>query len=502
VGHRHYWFFQDEWVFLVDRDGGSLDDLLRPHNEHWSTVPILVYRVLWRVFGLNTYVPYQGLVIALHLTAAVLLRVVMRRAGAGPWMSTAAASMFLLLGGAGWQNIVWAFQIGFVGSLVCGLAHLLLADHDGPSDRRDALGLTFAVLGLMCSGVAVTMVFIVGLAVLIRRGWRLAILHTAPPAAIFLAWWLGFGRSAYQGSEASIGSVAQFVQHGLRNAVARMAEDPAVELALVVILVVGLVLAWTPLGRVERRRQAAMPAAMLAGAVVFMAIAATGRAGEYGIEFAERWRYVHLLAALLAPALAVAAGAVARRWRVATPPLIVLFLAGVPEHVDSLWPDRFVRDPLALTGAQVVGEPRLFLAVAHSPYLDQLPPELHPFHGAGSRLITVGWMRDALASGRIPDDEPSPRSAAEAEIYLTLTKSPIALDQDACVPFKQRTQRMDAGDFIDYKGPLLVEFVGKEGARSPTLPFPGQGGSRLEAVVGPITVTLTPYPGVVPVVEC
>src|SRR5437773_333619 len=81
LGHYH-WFLLDEWDFLADRNGGDLGDLLRPHtNVHWSTLPIIVYRVLWRLFGLRTYVPYQVVLILLHLTAAFLLRKVMRRAG-------------------------------------------------------------------------------------------------------------------------------------------------------------------------------------------------------------------------------------------------------------------------------------------------------------------------------------------------------------------------------------------------------------------------------------
>src|SRR5437588_1109893 len=86
-GHRE-WFFVDEWDFLLHRDAGDIGDLLRPHNEHWSTLPILVYRALWRMFGVRTYVPYQAVLILLHLTAAFLLRTVMRRAGVGPWTAT------------------------------------------------------------------------------------------------------------------------------------------------------------------------------------------------------------------------------------------------------------------------------------------------------------------------------------------------------------------------------------------------------------------------------
>ena len=81
-GHDQ-WFFLDEWDFLAARSLTNIDSLLRPHNEHWSTLPIIVYRVLWQLFGLRTYLPYQVIIVSLHLTAAVLLRRIMRRAGRG-----------------------------------------------------------------------------------------------------------------------------------------------------------------------------------------------------------------------------------------------------------------------------------------------------------------------------------------------------------------------------------------------------------------------------------
>jgi len=102
---RNQWFFSDEWDFLAGRTAGDLGDLFHPHDNHWSTLPILAYRVLWWLFGLRTYLPYLTLVVLLHLTAAALLRAVMRRAGVGPWLSTAAASLFALFG-AGYGDIV------------------------------------------------------------------------------------------------------------------------------------------------------------------------------------------------------------------------------------------------------------------------------------------------------------------------------------------------------------------------------------------------------------
>src|ERR1700722_8892797 len=136
---RTQWFFADEWEFLSAR-GLNGHGLLSAHYGHWVAVPVVVYRALWELVGLRSYVPYVGLAIALHVGAAALLWVVMRRARVRPWTATVAASAFVLFG-RGAQDVLWAFQITFTGALVFGLVHLLLADHDGPVDYRDWLGI-------------------------------------------------------------------------------------------------------------------------------------------------------------------------------------------------------------------------------------------------------------------------------------------------------------------------------------------------------------------------
>ena len=67
---RHGWFTQDDWDFLSARTIGNAGDLFRAHFQHWTTLPILAYRLLWVGFGIRTYAPYQAFVIVLHLTAA------------------------------------------------------------------------------------------------------------------------------------------------------------------------------------------------------------------------------------------------------------------------------------------------------------------------------------------------------------------------------------------------------------------------------------------------
>src|SRR5262245_60774518 len=70
---RYGWFRGDEWGFLTSRDGASVNGLLSPHNDHWSTIPVIEWRLLFNIFGLKSYIPYQALILATHLVAAVLL---------------------------------------------------------------------------------------------------------------------------------------------------------------------------------------------------------------------------------------------------------------------------------------------------------------------------------------------------------------------------------------------------------------------------------------------
>ena len=49
------------------------DQLLAPHNEHWSTAPYLIYRLLEAVFGIRSYWPYFLPAILLHLLVVHLV---------------------------------------------------------------------------------------------------------------------------------------------------------------------------------------------------------------------------------------------------------------------------------------------------------------------------------------------------------------------------------------------------------------------------------------------
>src|SRR5689334_15881773 len=76
VAGRHLWFYRDEWDFLANK-GFNAHDLIQPHGGHLSVIPLAVYRGMYSVFGLHSYLPYQLITIGLHLTVCALLWVIM-----------------------------------------------------------------------------------------------------------------------------------------------------------------------------------------------------------------------------------------------------------------------------------------------------------------------------------------------------------------------------------------------------------------------------------------
>ena len=203
---------------------------------------------------------------------------------------------------------------------------LLLADHDGRVDRRDWLGLLAGFAGLLCSSVALTMVAVVGLATLARRGWRAAALHTVPLALVYAVWFRAFedertaqGVGYIHYDLSSPQEVGRFLTTGVGAAFDAMGQVRGVGWVLGVLLVVGLVLTWRRLDWTERRRRLAVPGALLVGAFASLFITGIARAAAFGSEWARTGRYLYVFVALALPALGLAADAVARRWRMLAP---------------------------------------------------------------------------------------------------------------------------------------------------------------------------------------
>jgi hypothetical protein len=483
---RREWFFQDEWAFLAGR-GMSVHDLLQAHAGHWVAVPIVVYRLLWWAFGLRSYLPYAGMAIGLHLVAAALLRIVMRRSGAGPWTATICASVFVLFG-TGAQNILWAFQITFTGALVFGLVQLLLADHAGPVDRRDWLGLTAGLLALMCSGVAITMVIVVGFATLVRRGWQIAVLHTVPLGIVFGAWWLRYGREQ-KTVAAPWSRVIAWGRSGATGLLNALSQTRGVGWLLLAALIAGLAVAVRDSGLRGLRERGAPTLGLLIGVPVFLVITGVQRGAFIGESFARSSRYLYILAALLLPALAVAAQALSRRSRLLGGLALVALLVGVPGNISHA--TRFAHASKkrgASTQLLMLSIPRMALA-------SKVPPSLRPDPNSATD-VTIGWLRAGVASGRIP----APRRSKLPLLTNTLRLSLMELDRASgypCRPLRApRVLSLTKGDALGVEGTVGVSEVFGQTHSSPVplgrwFPTPAIH-HTLIAVVGPLTITIAP----------
>lgn len=186
-------FFYDEWDFVTAYRPRQATSILLPHNEHWSTLPILLWKLLFAVFGLRTHVPYEAAAAAAHVACVLLLfAMIRRRSGELPAF---AAALILLVLGSGATNIVWAFQVGWTMSIAFGLAAMLLID-TGPVvwSRRRIAGLSALLLcSLMSSGVGLGFVVAVAVHLLVDRQQRRLLLGVAVPLAAYLAWFLAYG---------------------------------------------------------------------------------------------------------------------------------------------------------------------------------------------------------------------------------------------------------------------------------------------------------------------
>lgn len=187
-------FFQDSWEFLMQRRDPSVATLLDPHNEHIVLLPVVISQGSLRLFGMDSQTPELVLLVAMLLATAGLLFVYVRRR-LGPWPALIAAVLLLFLGPA-WQDLLWPFQVGFVGSALCGLGMLLALENDDERWDRVACGLLVTSIAFSSLGIA----FAVACAVDVlqrrrRRGLRRAYVF-ALPLLLYAGWYAGWGHEA------------------------------------------------------------------------------------------------------------------------------------------------------------------------------------------------------------------------------------------------------------------------------------------------------------------
>ncbi len=203
-------FLLDDWEFLVYRHGWR--GIVDPHNEHIVVLPMLLYKALLATVGMGSALPFRIVSVGFFLASAVLLFAFLRRR-VGPWPALAATAVVLFLGAA-WEDLLWAFQIGYFGSMACGLGALLALERE--DHRGDLGGTTLLAFSVLFSSLGLP--FLAAVAVLLGRRrpipWGRAYIVIVP-AALYALWWLGWGHEAESAlSFANLAKTPVFVLNG------------------------------------------------------------------------------------------------------------------------------------------------------------------------------------------------------------------------------------------------------------------------------------------------
>lgn len=305
AGGRRTWFFGDDWAFVLNRQelldqGKIVEFLLHPHNEHLSTLPVLVFTALYRTVGVDSYTPY--LVCALLAHGGVLwgVRTLLHRLGA-PMAWRLAAIAWLGFGAGGAENLLWAFQVGFIGAIAVGVWALILLFTGEPSSRRDLGSAALFGLGFLTASTVVPLVAAAGLVLLRTRAYRRFTVVVMAPGGLYALWFVLIG-SAHAPDVARPETVMlPFFTTGLT-----FTFDRIVGVAGLGVIVVG--------GAFVLLRSRASSASTRSGIVdvlflvplITFALAAYSRS-YLGLEGAKASRYVYAAAVAIVPALTLAA---------------------------------------------------------------------------------------------------------------------------------------------------------------------------------------------------
>jgi hypothetical protein len=308
-------FYYDEWTFILGAPDWTWVTLLRPHNEHPVMLARAIYAALLSTVGLRSYLPYMAVLLALHVASVVLLFELVRRR-AGDLVALGSAALLMVLG-AGYEDLLWAFQIQFIGSVACGLGMLLALE--GRRTRRNLLiAAALLTTSLMFSGVGLFFGVAAAVQLAATPGRRRDLAWLAPTAVALGAWYLAFGRDYERESQTSFAAIAElplFVVWGLGSSAGGLIGVSGFA-GLVVLAATGLVVgfAW------RRGGVPALGLGILGGLVSFYAVIGLIRA-QFGYQQSSAPRYTYVGAVFFLLLLADAARYVP--WRGAWRPGVV-----------------------------------------------------------------------------------------------------------------------------------------------------------------------------------
>jgi hypothetical protein len=411
--NRNTWFFGDDWEFIVNRGlHHAGQSIWQPHNEHWSTLPILLYRFLFTVFGLD-FTPYILVALFVHLLLAHLIWRTCLREGADAWIATALVALFVVLG-SGAENLTWAFQLAWIGSLMFGYLALEVA-------RRSATVVTDVIVALlllaalMCSTIGDVMVIAVAVFLFLSRHWRAAARPLVLPVFCYALWYGLVGRHAVSNDHVTLSTyldVPGYIWNGVSSALGSTFDLADAGGALLIGLLVWIVYAFPIL----RRAHAAVLGLAL-GTGCFYLLTGIGRQG-IGAP-ATSSRYVYVAMALLIPVLTTLLAITSRPKLDLRLPVITVVLVLIVANLGLLRSFATSRSGLMQSQKQQILTTATLLARG-VPSLTLRPIQYGPD-------LTTTALRNFIRDGQLQPVTVSPAERVVAETAMNVAASSTPL---------------------------------------------------------------------------
>jgi MFS family permease len=286
---RHFGFFQDEYFWILRRRAWNVNAFWQPYNGHLSAVPLTIYKLLFVTVGLQHTWPYRLILVGLHLLCVVLIYTLAARR-AGRWLALIPA--FLLLGlGAGYEDLLFAIGMGFVGALAAGLAALLCLESRSRRGDVAAAALVLVALASTSDGLAVAVAILAEL-LLVRSPWR-RLWIALGPLALYVVWYLHFGTN-----EASLSNVPLIPSRDLETGAYGFAAFGGLTVGYGQILLAAAV-GYLLIRARHGHPPSARTIAGIAGAVTFWTLTVLARA-QYDEPGASRYVYISAVFILIA----------------------------------------------------------------------------------------------------------------------------------------------------------------------------------------------------------
>lgn len=409
MASKIYFIWGDDYDFLLLR--GTVDGvdrgLLAPHDDHWSTGTILIYRLIFEFVGLRHYLPYGMMPILFHLTLIVVMYLVMRRLGVGRWYA-AIPCIVLAFGGMGSGAILWSTTMGTVGALLLGFVavDVLIRRPDGKGVARAWIIL---VVALTMSGAGITAVFFTTVFTWLRDGFRRAAQVVLLPAGVFLAWFVIYGRGGVKPALTDAWqytNVPKLIWTGLSDQLGRLVPLPAAGTFLLIILVAAAFLSDVP------RAQRNLAIAGCATAIFQVTLAGVSRP-LFGQEDFSGSRYAYYTMVFLMPSLSVLLAHLAgklgtARWAAAG--MAAWLFIGMGIHGEGLFHQEQLARTFVSGGSPAILRGIVAAAKVGSPVLTPSGPSaVLDSRFRGDLIARKGMWR------QVPGGEATPAERVQAE---------------------------------------------------------------------------------------